>query len=107
MNINDRFRGDTEDLIMFLYEVGENGVEYPIELVTITATVTFSYRRGSVTKSIDGVDLTDLGEVHFPFAEDTVNAGKYDYDVQVINGITGKKRTYVKATMNIKDDVTK
>ncbi len=107
MDINDRFRGDTEDLVVFLYEVGEDGIEYPIELLTTASTVTFSYRRGGTTKSINGIDLTDLGEVHFPFTDDTVNAVKYEYDIQVINGSTGKKRTYIKAFMTIKDDVTK
>lgn len=107
MNINDRYRGDTNPLIMFLYEVDENNVEVPVELVTINATVTFSYRKGKLTKAIQGGSMTDLGEVQFPFTETSVVAGKYDYDIQVVNGLTGTKMTYIVAEMNIMDDITK
>ncbi len=107
MNINDRFRGDTNPLVMFLYEVDENGVETPVQLATTNSTVKFSYKRGNVTKSIDGTVLSDEGEVRFPFATDSVEAGKYTYDIQVTNGNTGEVMTYIVAEMNIKDDITK
>lgn len=107
MNINDRFRGDTNPLIMFLYEVDSEGIESPVQLATTSSTVKFSYRKGSVTKSIDGEVLSDEGEVHFPFTATSVGAGKYEYDIQVTNGITGTIMTYIKADMNIQGDVTK
>ena len=110
MNINDRYRGDTNPLIMFLYEVHEVdgvGVEFPVQLATTNSTVKFSYRKGKVTKFIEGTVLSDEGEVQFPFATDSVGAGRYEYDIQVTNGNTGAVMTYIKAEMNIKDDVTK
>ena len=107
MNINDRYRGDTNPLIMFLYEVDSEGVETPVQLATTNSTVKFSYRKGKTTKSLDGTVLSDEGEVHFPFLTDSVGAGKYDYDIQVTNGATGTIMTYIRAEMNILDDVTK
>ena len=107
MNINDRFRGDTNPLVMFLYEVNEEGVETPVQLATTNSTVRFSFRKGSLTKFIDGVVLSDEGEVQFPFQEDTVVAGKYVYDIQVTSGVDNTIMTYIRADMNIKDDVTK
>ena len=107
MNINDRYRGDTNPLIMFLYQVDENGVEIPVPLLTMNATVTFSYKKGTTTQSINGVSMSDLGEVQFPFTETTVSAGKYKYDIQVLNGNTSEKMTYIVADMNIQDDITK
>jgi len=107
MNINDRYRGDTNPLIMFLYQVDENGVETPIPLAATSSTVKFSYRKGKLTKFIDGTVLSDLGEVQFPFFDNSVVAGKYTYDIQVTNGITGSVMTYIVAEMNIKDDVSK
>ena len=110
MNINDRFRGDTNPLIMFLYEVKEvEGVleEIPVQLATTNSTVKFSFRKGNLTNFIQGEVLSDEGEVQFPFLEDTVVAGKYVYDIQVTNGITGVVMTYIRADMNIQDDITK
>ena len=107
MNINDRFRGDTNPIIMFLYEVDENGSETPVQLATTNSTVIFSFRKGKLTKQINGTVLSDLGEVQFPILSDSVVAGKYDYDIQVTNGITGVVMTYIVAEMNIKDDITK
>ena len=107
MNINDRYRGDTNPIIMFLYEVDMNGVETPVQLATSNSTVKFSYKKGSKTKSIDGTILSDEGEVHFPMTATSVVTGKYKYDVQVTNGDTGEIMTYIVADMNIKDDITK
>ena len=107
MNINDRFRGDTNPLIMFLYEVDSEGLETPVQLATTNSTVKFSFRKGNLTKFIQGEVLSDEGEVQFPFLEDTVVAGKYAYDIQVPNGLDGTIMTYIRADMNIQDDITK
>ena len=107
MKISDRFRGDTDDLVFYLKYRDTNGDLQPITLITDGSSVVFSYRKGSRTKQIVGEQMTDLGEVHFPFAVDAVVAGTYEYDIQVTNGITGKVKTFVKDVMIIKDDVTK
>ena len=105
MNINDRYRGDTNPLVMFLYEVDPEGLETPVQLATNNATVIFSYKKGKLTKSIIGENLSDEGEVNFPFTETSVVAGSYVYDIQV--EMLGTKMTYIVADMNIKDDITK
>lgn len=106
MNIDDRFVGDTNPLVMWLYNVNTNGTETPVELININATVLFKFKKGlGIAVSITGVNMTNLGYVEFPFLSNTAEEGDYVYTVRVINGISNESMVYAKGKMNIQGDI--
>ena len=102
--LDDRFVGDTNPLVMWIYDVDKDEVEVPVELVTDTCVVTFKYTLEGVTKTITGENMTDLGYVEFPFASDAVVHGEYVFTVRVQNGAEGYGMIYDKGIMPISAD---
>ena len=94
-----RYKGDTYSIEATLTK-DNIGVDF-----TAGNTATFSFARGDVYVTIDGINGTVDGTISFPFPGD-VKAGKYSYDIQVVSP-TGEVRTYVKDILDIVDDVTK
>ena len=105
MNIEDRYTGDTNPLVMWLYDVDENDKNAPVKLLDISATVEFKFRKDEITKTINGENMTNMGYVEFPFASNEVTEGKYVYTVRVENTILSEGMIYVKGIMIISSDI--
>ena len=104
MKIDDRFQGDTNPVVMYLYEV-ENGKDRPLDIPNEVDRVTFHFKGDDgVVHSIEGENGTSDGRIEFPFSEDTAPAGEYVYDVEVVYK-SGMKVTFVKDSMLIQEDV--
>ena len=104
MRIDDRFRGDTNPIVMYLIEV-ENGREKPLDIPTDVTSVKFHFKGDDgVVKEIVGTNGGADGRIEFPFQEDTADAGEYVYDVEV-EYKSGQKVTFVRDIMEIKEDV--
>ena len=94
----ERFKGDTYSVEAVLTKDNT-----PIDF-TDGHTALFSFTKGSVNVTIQGVNGTVNGEISFPFPSD-VRAGTYKYDVQV-TAPSGEIRTYVKDDLEIISDIT-
>lgn len=106
MRIDDRFTGDTNPLVMWLYDVDENGKETPVKLIDISATVEFKYKKGTATTTtITGVNMTNEGYVEFPFLTNSVVEGDYVCTIRVVNGATSESMVYDKGAMIIRGDI--
>ena len=106
MNIKGRFVGDTNPLVMWIYDVDEDDKEIPVKLLTDICTVTFKYKLGDgATESINGTNMTDLGYVEFPFGANTVVEGNHVWTMRVANQASGEDMLYEKGNMNINSDI--
>ena len=104
MKIDDRFRGDTNPLVMHLYEVVDKK-DRPLNIPSDVQKIVFHFKgEDGVLHSIEGVNGTSDGKIEFPFSENTADAGDYVYDVEVTYN-TGEKVTFVKDVMTIQEDV--
>ena len=93
-----RFRGDTYSVEAVLTK-DDIAVDF-----TDGTTAKFSFVKGSIQDTVDGLNGTANGEISFPFPAD-VKAGIYKYDIQV-TGTSGEIRTYVKDVLEILGDIT-
>lgn len=93
-----RFRGDT-----YSVEATLTKDSIPVDF-TAGNTAKFSFTKGAVNETINGINGTVEGMISFPFPA-TVKAGTYMYDIQVISN-SGEIRTYIKDTLHIVSDVT-
>ncbi len=104
--IDDRYVGDTNPLVMWMFDVDENDKEIPVKLVTDNCVVSFKLKEGeNPTATIVGVNMTDEGYVEFPFAENTVIAKDYVWTVRIVNPASSENMIYEKGTMPIIADI--
>jgi len=106
MTIDDRYEGDTNPLVMWLYDVDENKKEIPVKLVTDSCTVKLRVKLSDDTvHEIVGENITDEGYVEFPFASDEIDAGEYIFVVKVDNTALSHTLTYIRGVLDIKESI--
>ena len=110
-NVIVRFRGD-DDLHELLLQVKKSGSNEltPLDL-DLVSKVEFAFTKDASTtviyQCIKNAD-SKSGLVEVPFvASDVDTAGTFPYDIQVTWAANSRKRTILKSTLELEDDVNK